>query len=764
MKRFLILALIMSIIAGAVPSFAEGNMPAGSIALHVGSPLILSGKDMIPLDSDNPNVVPVIHKERTLVPLRAISEHFDAEVSYNSGSREAVIKYNGKSFIFPIDKNFYRVEEVGKPTSKIAFDTESLIIQDRTMVPLRVVSEDILGKTVGYSDKVITIGSGNVNLDLDLAKVSEIKSKIGQALKVSSAAELKKIIGDMSNNDFTSRDDIMKMPLTGSTVENTAAEAPAKEADSKSGGKKTNDFSTTNEQVEGINEADIIKTDGTFIYVATGKSLKIYKANNGKPVLTDEISMVVDSKTGQFIQLTEMYIDQGKLIVLGSKDTFNNWIRPIEEPIVDPIKPMMKLDARIGIMPQMGQSYTYVGVYNINTKGDSSLLKEFEIEGNMLSSRKKDNTVYLVVNQYLNYYYYGATDGGVIPMYRDSARSNEYRELPIDSIMYYPGRQNPNYLIVAAIDINGAKTPSTVEAFLGSGSQVYMSNNALYIAGQDYNTIWGTITNISKFTVDDLKIGFAGGGFVEGSILNQFSMDEYEGNLRIATTNWQKESLNAVYILDKNLNEVGSVKNMAPGESIYSVRFMGDKGYVVTFRQIDPLFVIDLSSPTAPKVVGELKIPGFSNYLHPISEDILLGIGQSIDEKTGRQEGIKLSIFDVSDSGKPREVNNLILGSSGSYAEVLNNHKALMLNLEDDMIGFTAQLSSITGDYAKGYFNGALIIEVKETGEMKVLNQISNEGIYGSYVDRIIYIGDVLYYVQDDTIRAFNINTFQEIK
>ncbi|TJX15896.1 hypothetical protein E9840_01705 [Tissierella creatinini] len=747
MKRILIFTLLFVLISGSIPALAA--LPEDNIALHVASPLILHGEEVFPLDSGNPNVVPVIHKDRTLVPLRAISEHFGAKVHYDGIKREAVINYKDKTYYFPINKNYYRVEESGKENVLTSFDTETLIMEDRTMVPLRVISENILNKKVGYKDRVITIGTEDIGLDNK--RLDEIKTKIGQALQVTSKSELKNIINKLKTNDMV-RDEDMQAPAPSGM-----GEGPVMEAAGDKGASGSNDFSTTNEQVEGVNEADIIKTDGEFIYVANGKSVKIYRANNGKPVLVHEISMNVNEKTGEYIQFTEMYVDEDRLIVLGSKNAFNNWIRPIPDigPNMEPA-----IDSRMGILP-MGNNYTYAGVYSIDSNGKASLLKEVEIEGDMLSSRKKDDVVYLMVNRHMNYY---GIDDGIVPMYRDSTRGNELRELSIDKIMYYPGRYHQNYFIVAALDTRSESTPTNIEAFLGSGNVAYMSNNALYIAGQDYNTIWGTITNISKFTIDGLKIGFAGGGMVEGSILNQFSMDEYNGNLRIATTNWQRDSINSLYILDKNLNEIGALKNLAPGETIYSTRFMGDMGYIVTFRQIDPLFVIDLSNPSSPKVVGELKIPGFSNYLHPISEDVLLGIGQNIDEKTGRQDGIKLSLFDVSNNSRPKEINNLVLGSSGSYAEVLNNHKALMLNLDKDMIAFTAQLSSLSGDFEKGYFNGGLILEVKEDGSMKLLQKIPSGGLYPTYVNRIIYIGDVLYYVQDDSIKAFSMKDFQEIK
>lgn len=741
MRKFLILLLMTALVAGGgVSAFAAEEMPADAIALHIGSPLILSGETMKALDSDNPNVVPVIHRDRTLVPLRAISEHFGAVVAYDGETREASIAYGGKTFIFPIGKSIYRVEEEGRNPRTAALDTEALIIENRTMVPLRVICEEVLGKTVGYSDRVITIGSGEISLEDGL--LGEIKTKIGQALKVASMEELKGIIGDM---EAYSRDQIMY------GMEEPAA---AESSEMKNEAAVSDDFSATNEQVAGVNEADIVKTDGKFIYVASGKSVRIYDANNGKPVLTDEIAMSVDSKTGQFVQFSEMYIDEGRLVVLGTRGSFDNWIRPIPEPVEG---------MESSIMPWGGnRSYVWCGVYSVDGSGKADLLKELELEGSLLSSRKIDNVVYLVANKYM--YYYGIDSEGILPMFRDTTGSDAYLELPLDKVMYYPKRAASNYLIVAAVDIDDAKAPAVIDAYLGSGNLIYMSNNALYVAGQDYNTIWGNITNIAKFSIDGMKMGFAGGGMVEGSILNQFSMDESDGNLRVATTNWQRQSTNALYVLDENLNEIGSLENLAPGERIYSVRFMGEKGYIVTFRQIDPLFVLDLSDPEAPRLTGELKVPGFSNYLHPLSEDVLLGIGQDIDEKTGRQQGIKLSVFDVSDQGKPRELSSLTLGGSGSYAEVLNNHKALMLNLNKDMIAFDAALSNIEGDYAKSYFYGALIIEVTEEGDIEVLKQISNEGMYGSYAKRVLYIGNVLYYVLDENIRAFDMDTFSEIE
>jgi uncharacterized secreted protein with C-terminal beta-propeller domain len=651
--------------------------------------------------------------------------------------------YKGTKYLFPIDKNYYDVREGEESSQRVEFDTEALIIQDRTMVPLRIIAEDILDMDVAYDNRVIFIGKGQEEINEEL--VLEVKNKIGQALKVGSREELLALIENME--EFPMEDDLRE------PVMESPEPAMEESAEAQDGAK---DFSNTNEQVEGINEADIVKTDGTYIYVATRDSVKVYRANDGRPVLTDKMEVELDKDTGEYIEYSELYVGEGRLVVLGRKGAMGNWIRPMPEPM--PMDEIM-VDS---IMPYYGEEYVYLGVYDIDEEGKMNLVKELEVEGGLLSSRKKDDHVYLVVNKYLNYY--GPYSEQPIPLFRDSALGSEYRELPVDSILYHPGRRMPNYLLVAAVDIMDEEESSSIEAYLGSGSEVYMSENALYVSGNDYNSFWGSVTNIARFTVDGTSISYSGGGMIQGSLLNQFSMDEFDGNLRVATTEWNRESVNSVYILDRNMNQIGSVENLAPGERIFSVRFMGEMGYVVTFRQVDPLFVLDLSDPENPKVTGELKVPGFSNYLHPISQDVLLGIGQDVDENTGRQQGIKLSLFDVSDSGKPREIGNLILGDSVSYAEVLHNHKALMLKPDDDLIAFDATLNIYSDKLTREAFNGLLVIKASETGELELIKEISNDGIYGDYVKRPVYIDDILYYVLDDQIRAFNMDNYEEIK
>ncbi len=738
MKKIISALLIFTMVLSLQSNITIAEKTDMDITLRIGSPLILNVENIKTLDSENPNVVPIIHKDRTLVPLRAIAEHFGGKVSYDNKNRLAIIELNGKEYIFPIDKSGFTEKSIGKTPITKSIDTQTLIIEGRTMVPLRVIAEQIFNKKVGYKDGVITIGDRS--MELTEKYLENVNAKIGQALKVKSKDQLLALIGEPDRNG----------PMYEGVPDLQAPTMGQKEnAQSDSG-----DFTTTNEQVVGVNEADIMKTDGKFIYYAKNDSIKVYLANNGKPILKDEIKARINKEKGEVIGFKELYIDKNRMIVIGTIEKFDNWIKPMDTNI----------NQKSMIWNPDQRSYAYVGVYSVNENGQLKLLKEVEVEGNILTSRKTNNTLYLLSNKYV--YSYGIDNESKLPMFKDSSVGLNYKELSIDKIMYYPYRPANNYLLITAVDIQNTETPANVEAFLGSGKDIYMTMDSLYVVAEDYSNTLGAVSNIARFKIDGLKIGYSGGGLVKGSILNQFSMDEWNGYFKIATHSWDRESTNSLYILDKNLEQIGAIENLAVGETIYSVRFMQDKAYIVTFRQIDPLFVIDTSNPFSPKILGELKIPGFSNYLHPISDKILLGIGRDVDEKTGQQGGIKLSLFDVSDSAKPKEINSIILGDSGSYAEVLNNHKALMVSKDKEIIGFDAYLNKSSKDFVQEISNGAVLVKINNERELQALEMIKGEGSSGQYSNskRLLMIGDILYYVGEDAIRAFKFKTLQEIK
>jgi uncharacterized secreted protein with C-terminal beta-propeller domain len=289
-------------------------------------------------------------------------------------------------------------------------------------------------------------------------------------------------------------------------------------------------------------------------------------------------------------------------------------------------------------------------------------------------------------------------------------------------------------------------------------------------------------TIVHKIEINAGKIEYKTAGEVPGRVLNQFSMDENNGYFRIATTtgNWQLETSNHMYVLDSGLKVVGKVEDLAPGERIYSVRFMGSKAYMVTFRQVDPLFVIDLSNPRNPQVLGFLKIPGFSNYLHPYDDTHLIGIGRDATEQ-GRTLGLKLSLFDVSDFSNPKELSNYIIGDSWSTnSEAINEHKAFLFDKEKNLLVIPVSESSsetiIDEDTGKrtwkwNYWQGAYVFNLDLSGfELKgkvshfsETNETDDEDHwprydYAAQVRRSLYMDDVLYTISTKFVKMNDLN------
>lgn len=747
---FLLSGTILALAANqSEPAQSE---PAGDeIYLYTGSPLILSNGEVKMLDSTNPDLGATVIQSRTLLPLRAISELFGAEVTYEQTKKEAVIKYGGKQYFFPIGSKKYIVE-IGQQKNEYDMDSQSMIMDGRTMVPLRVICENVLGKKVSYYDRVIAVSGQELNLKSNADLIAEVKAKIGEAVKARTMKELEQILSVREREVSYTVDAVNDF---GQATGDAAAEAdggltPAAKSLSGSG---ASDYSTTNVQVAGIDEADVVKTDGQYIYIAGNNVVRIVGADKGR--LSDETAIRLATNKN----VSEAYVDDDKLIILGTRSEYN-------PAVIDLPKPFSN-DKGMEIMTPYNppKTYSFVDVYDISDPLKPVLLKGHEMEGYYQSSRKNGDIVYLVTNNY-------PSGGIVLPMMRDTTVSNQEFSMKLDDVMIMPNHPCPGYLIVSAVNVNNEEK-TEVEAITAYGATMYMNESSLYLAFNNYSAD----TSIIRFDLEGMKVGYAGSGTVPGYLLNQFSMDEFEGNLRVATTVWEKNS-NSLYILDPSLNIAGSVEDLAKGESIYSVRFMGDKGYVVTFRTIDPLFVFDLSDPKNPVLTGELKVPGFSSYLHPIGEDLLLGIGADTydiyrKDSSGkdvvigtRQGGIKFSLFDVSDMGKPKEISNYVVGDSGSSSEALYNHRAIMVDQSNENVAIDAYLAFENQE--KAYNQGAIVMNYggKELA-LKGILESEPSGVYGNdipYARRILYIGDELYYVQDGRITSYNYDSLKKIE
>lgn len=553
---------------------------------------------------------------------------------------------------------------------------------------------------------------------------------------------------------------------------------------------KSSDYSSTNVQVEGVDEADLIKTDGSYIYQISNGTLTITRAvPAGQMKLMSRINFNEQNFTPN-----DFYITDNKLVLIGS-----SWSQTY-------LNPQVKQEKSIkGFVPPYHSttSATSAIIYDCSDKSKLIKTRELDLKGNYLTSRRIGQTLYLICNDYLNYY----TDENIpLPAYRDSAAGTDYLTIPCEKIRYFPDCVYRSYVVTAALQIDQAAQPAQVDTYLGTAENVYASSNNLYIAIHSAPNRGPVImdsavsqqpqskTEIYRFSLKDQKITYSAKGSVPGDILNQFSMDEYRSFFRIATTSYKyngdinSSSNNNIYVLDQSLQIKGSIEGIAPGERIYSSRFMGDRIYLVTFRKVDPFFVIDLTDPTKPKILGKLKIPGYSDYLHPYDENHVIGFGKdTVEYKNGNgssqayYQGMKVAMFDVSNVNNPVEMDKVIIGDRGTDSELLSNHRALLFSREKNLLAFpvnVAQIDSSSGKqmpasfpaYGTFSFQGAYIYKISLSGGLEYkgrITHISEEdylkaGDYyaepNSYVQRILYIGNILYTVSENQIQAHQID------
>lgn len=500
---------------------------------------------------------------------------------------------------------------------------------------------------------------------------------------------------------------------------------------------ESTDHSTTNVQVQGVDEGDLVKTNGKNIYYCKNNNILVID------VETEEVISKIEYKNDTPI---EMYLNENKLIVILSKTA--NYYRSTKLKIIE---------------------------YDISNPKELKNEREIEVDGNLLSSRMIDNMVYIVSNKYI-YNDLITNEEKLKPVYKDTAVGEEEKCISYNDIYYFPEMTSASYMLVTGFDISNTSKPANIQTYLGCGEDIYTSLENLYVTCRNYEEskevgiqyYYNEKTKVYKFNLKDGNIEYEADAIVPGYIDNQFSMDEYNGYFRIATTYNSKDSnykdVNNLYVLDKDMKLVGQIENLAPEESIHAVRYMGDKAYVVTFEQIDPLFVIDLSNPTNPKVLGELKIPGYSEYLHPYDETHIIGFGRDTETngKFVKNAGFKMALFDVSDLSNPKEISSVIIGEAGTYSELLNNHKALLFSKEKNIIAFPISIKEKQNDskyYSKTTFDGALIYGISLDKGFEERARIENDNT----VDRIIYVSDKIYTLSKDNIKIIDMNTMEEV-
>lgn len=484
------------------------------------------------------------------------------------------------------------------------------------------------------------------------------------------------------------------------------------------------DYSTTNVRQEGIDEADVVKTDGCYLYVLRNDNhkLSIVDTQNGL-----EETYCINMDEDQYVQEFYFLPSEKKLIAVCSV-----YLDTIEGDSV-----------YAGARMIWDRSVTQVITYDVSDADHPKEIGKVEQSGNYTSSRLADGHVYL----FTNYYAGGEFAKDEPELYIPTV---DAKLIEAENIYLPDTDRGCMYEVITSIDVNEPDQAKDSKAIFTNGGQLYVSNENIYY----YETSWAYTdkneeTKIRKIEYNNGELTPLAQGTVEGYINDSFSIDEYEGNLRVIVT---VGDTNSVYVLDKDLKVIGKIEGLAEEERVYSARFMGETAYFVTFYETDPLFTVDFSNPKDPKIIGKLKIPGFSDYLHFYGEDKLLGIGMDVDEETLVTGGVKLTMFDISDKTDVREEATHVMENVFS-TDVSYDYKAALIDVPKNIICFPA--------YMEGGQNYYIFSYDEENGFVCELNEEING--YGMGVTRGVYIKDTLYVVQGNIIEAYSLKTYKKV-
>ena len=467
------------------------------------------------------------------------------------------------------------------------------------------------------------------------------------------------------------------------------------------------DYSQTNVRQEGVDEGDIVKTDGIYLYVVeeNGYVVDIVSVNGGNMEKCGSVTLEKECT------IREIYLDtERKRMVLISEQDY--------------------MTADGGTVETEALTYDIADVAEPKESGRMSQ------SGNYNTSRMANGYLYLFSTYYVNSPIVREDPSTYVPLINE-------KEMERSDICLPQVSQGCMYEVITSIDIANPDEICDSTAIFSKGGQTYVSNQNIYY----YETQWEDsdryTTTVRKFAYQDGKLEGKAQGSFAGYLNDTFSIDEYQGKLRVVTTDGDT---NAVYVMNESLEITGAIEDLAKDERVYSARFIGDTGYFVTFRETDPLFSVDLSDPENPRIIGELKIPGFSEYLHFYGEERLLGIGMAADENTGATEGVKLTMFDISDRTDVKEEATYVIEDAYG-TDVAYDYKAVLADPQKNLIGFAAY-----GIRGEDYY---LFTYEEETGFVCRLQEEINGNSSGG--TRGLYIGDTLYVIRGNVIEAYDL-------
>lgn len=556
---------------------------------------------------------------------------------------------------------------------------------------------------------------------------------------------------------------------SGNAAKDESADMDLSEG-SKEGGK---DYSTTNLQMEGVDESDIAKIDGSYIYTVEDKYIVITDIRDGK---LEEVTRFLPKDCGAADRVMEIYVDGDQLILvvqgyetsLGESSKAGSDKENSDKESSDEEIAVSDASEDSAFCYKMnGKSTTQIQVYSIVDRKNPEFEGRLIQDGYYNTSRKIGDVVYLFtqynmtsdVTSYVEKKH-GVEDlkeGNGVSSLAEAVIPKVNGEKVAASEIYLPESSGESGILVSSLDVNKPDKVLDSKLVISGYAQTYISKDALYLYEEDYDG--AMITNIAKFALDEGRISGVAAAAVSGYVRDTFAINASDGYLRVLTTDYSTEDeVNALYILDENMKLTGQLTGIAPGEEIYAARFMGNTGYFVTYRNTDPLFTVDLSDPAKPEIIGELKVTGFSEYLHFWDDTHLLGIGYESDENTGNIENIKLSMFNIENLGEVTEEAKLVL-KDVDYSEALYDYKSVIISKDKNLIGLVCE--DYSGSRTKqtyqiySYENGTF----KKQAEIPGINGVNYENVRG------MYSGNVFYLWINDNITSYDMTDgFKKIK
>ena len=538
----------------------------------------------------------------------------------------------------------------------------------------------------------------------------------GELRQAGSEEELYDTLQELQNQtgSYARGGDIMLLEEEAATsvaMDAGASDSTAGRLESVSG-----DYSETNVREAGVDEGDVVKTDGSYLYILKSSgSVRIVDIREAK---MKEIAEIRPEKLNEVIE--DLYLDNDRLMLVTS-----GYESSMEESETD-------------TYTVNRYTYTALSVYDITDREQPKMTGRMSQEGSYRQSRKNGEYIYLLT-QYSPSVRDQIEDSSVMPLVNE-------QKLEVSDIYLPEQACQSDYLVVSGTDIRDPENVISSKAIVSGAQDFYMSSDSLYICNSNWQN-GKSSTEILRFACSDGKITAGAVCELPGYLNDTFSLDEYKGYLRVVVTEDDDRESNSLYILDENMQLTGAIRDLADGETIRSARFMGEMAYFVTFRQTDPLFCADLSNPKDPQILSELKLTGFSAYLHPYGDHLLLGVGYEADEETGNQTGVKLSMFDISDPLQIKEVDKYVI-KDAYYLPADYDYKAILADGEKNLIGFTCDEEYMVFSYDE------------EKGFQNLLTYTMSDWAYwdGDARCRGVYAGDRFYIVTQEEVLCFDMN------